>query len=294
MQTWVANPSVSRLLVPAAEVARLVNAIASQDRVALASAVLQTVRTAVQARHCAVFAHEAQRNPRLLSGAGCDGPWIVFKSATVYMRGFFRHDPLQALIERHPALVEERQVLVCRERTGDIASAEYRQACYGQFAISDRLSIVMRKGRSSWLSVHIYRTDEDAAFAPADIDALLDLAPLISGCVARHYASDVDGETAYRDTVTDDVIDLGPNLTVREREVLMRILDGVTVNRIAEDLKLRPTTVATYRMRAYEKLGVGSRRELFATVLRQHASPRPSVPMDRALAPNGVTILRAA
>src|SRR5690606_14350383 len=111
-------------------------------------------------------------------------------------------------------------------------------------------------------------------FADSDVQTMLDLAPLLSSCAIRHYAADVDGEARFRDAVTDEVEKLCPNLTVREREVLLRILDGFTINRIAEDLKLRPTTVATYRMRAYEKLGVGSRRELFATVLRRRSATR--------------------
>jgi DNA-binding CsgD family transcriptional regulator len=57
---------------------------------------------------------------------------------------------------------------------------------------------------------------------------------------------------------------------VREREVLLRLLDGLTTERIAADLDIRPTTVVTYRTRAYEKIGVRSRRELFAHVLRRY------------------------
>ncbi|MNY54382.1 putative transcriptional regulatory protein NarL [compost metagenome] len=98
---------------------------------------------------------------------------------------------------------------------------------------------------------------------------MLGLAPLIASCITRHYAFDTDGESSFRGAVTDELSEICPQLTVREREVVQRILDGATTERIAEDLSIRPTTVITYRTRAYEKLGVSSRRELFATVLRK-------------------------
>jgi len=68
---------------------------------------------------------------------------------------------------------------------------------------------------------------------------------------------------------------------LREREVLQRILDGVTTERIADDLHIRPTTVITYRTRGYEKMGVSSRRELFAAMLRRRGSADPATSADR-------------
>lgn len=51
-------------------------------------------------------------------------------------------------------------------------------------------------------------------------------------------------------------------LTPREREVVRQIAQGSTYREIAEDLGISEKTVATYRERASEKLGVRSRAEL--------------------------------
>jgi len=51
-------------------------------------------------------------------------------------------------------------------------------------------------------------------------------------------------------------------LTVRETEVVRQIAQGCTYREIAETLDISEKTVATYRERASEKLGVRSRAEL--------------------------------
>lgn len=51
-------------------------------------------------------------------------------------------------------------------------------------------------------------------------------------------------------------------LTVRETEVVRQIAQGCTYREIAETLAISEKTVATYRERASEKLGVRSRAEL--------------------------------
>lgn len=51
-------------------------------------------------------------------------------------------------------------------------------------------------------------------------------------------------------------------LTQRELEVLRRVLDGQRSSRIAEELRLSPKTVSTYRVRLYQRLGVRNEAEL--------------------------------
>lgn len=53
-------------------------------------------------------------------------------------------------------------------------------------------------------------------------------------------------------------------LSARERSVCLGILAGKKAEQIAHELGLKPTSVATYRTRAYQKLGINSRGALFA------------------------------
>lgn len=298
MQTWLVERSSVHRLVDAVAVAQLVDAIGSQDPEALARGILDAVSPIVNAQHCTVFAHEAQRNPRLLSGAADGGPWIAFRCGAQHARDFASQDGLRAVLERKPAVGPVGAMIVCRQRTDEMPFESLRRECLEPAELVDRLSVVIRSAESTWLVAHLYRDAEHGLFGAEEIEALIGLARLIGRCLARHYACDVDGVAGVRGSVSERMEEIGSRLTDREREVLTRILDGVTVNRIAEDLRLRPTTVATYRLRAYEKLGVTTRQELFAAVLRQRstASVDASAAMahGRGSARSGGPLLRTA
>ncbi len=49
------------------------------------------------------------------------------------------------------------------------------------------------------------------------------------------------------------------NLTDREKEVLLKICTGKCNRKIAEDLKISPSTVKTHVYNTYRKLGVNNR-----------------------------------
>jgi DNA-binding CsgD family transcriptional regulator len=57
-------------------------------------------------------------------------------------------------------------------------------------------------------------------------------------------------------------------LSSREVQVCSRILMGMSSNRIGVDLNLAETTIKTHRKRAYQRLSIGSQRELIAWYLR--------------------------
>jgi DNA-binding CsgD family transcriptional regulator len=269
MQTWLVESSSVHRLVDAVAVAQLVDAIGSQDPEVLARCILDSVEPALAAQQCTVFAHEAQRNPRLLSGAAQGGPWVAFQCGARHAREFSAQDSLREVLERKPAAGPVGSILVCRQRVEDMPADTLRLECLEPAGLVDRLTVLVRNAPSSWLAAHLWRDAAHGCFGTDEIEGLIGVARLIGRCLARHYACDVDGLAAVRGEVSERMQEIGSRLTEREREVLTRILDGVTVNRIAEDLNLRPTTVATYRLRAYEKLGVATRQELFATVLRQ-------------------------
>jgi DNA-binding CsgD family transcriptional regulator len=58
-----------------------------------------------------------------------------------------------------------------------------------------------------------------------------------------------------------------PALTARELDVLERLLQGMTYDGIAADMGLGVGTVKTYRARAFARLGIHFRSELFAGLM---------------------------
>jgi DNA-binding CsgD family transcriptional regulator len=65
-----------------------------------------------------------------------------------------------------------------------------------------------------------------------------------------------------------------PRLARREAEVCARILYGMTSLGIALDLGIGEESAMTYRKRAYNRLNIGSQRELLLWYLDQWASQR--------------------
>lgn len=274
MEHWTVCADDRPVPVDVAGAARIVAAIGSPDRTMLAAAVLATLRPRIGVHHCSMMVFEGERSPRLMSGASLQHQWHVFNIASIYARDHFRHDGLQALIGRYPASFEDPPVLVHRQRRRDIGDTAYGADCWDSIGIADRIAVLVRVGRTQSLAVNLYRDRSAGDFADDEVVYVRSIAPLIANCAARHYALDVDGEGSVRGAVTDELDELCPGLTAREREVVQRILDGATTERIAEELHIRPTTVITYRARAYDKLGVATRRELFAAVMRRRGSER--------------------
>ncbi|MBB3273965.1 MULTISPECIES: helix-turn-helix domain-containing protein [Pseudomonas] len=55
-----------------------------------------------------------------------------------------------------------------------------------------------------------------------------------------------------------------PDLTIQEVNICSRLLRGMTHAGIAADLNIKESTVKTYRNRAFERLGINFRSQLFA------------------------------
>jgi DNA-binding CsgD family transcriptional regulator len=63
-------------------------------------------------------------------------------------------------------------------------------------------------------------------------------------------------------------------MTERERDIVGRIVQGLSTNEIAETLYLSPYTVQDHLKAVFQKVGVNSRRELVAQMFFQHYAPR--------------------
>jgi DNA-binding CsgD family transcriptional regulator len=62
-------------------------------------------------------------------------------------------------------------------------------------------------------------------------------------------------------------------LSLREKQVVTALAEGLTNREIAERLSLSPHTVKNYLFRIFDKLGVSSRSELLSLTLANHVTP---------------------
>lgn len=140
----------------------------------------------------------------------------------------------------------------------DEVPARHRDAIYRRHGILERLSVASRApDDGGLLAVNLYRHETQRPFRDDDIDQLGALSRPLLACVQRHVA--VAAAPARRDPLA--------TLPPRERQVCERLLKGWTHDGIAADLGLAPTTVKTYRDRAFDRLGIHHRNELFALSL---------------------------
>jgi ATP/maltotriose-dependent transcriptional regulator MalT len=131
------------------------------------------------------------------------------------------------------ALLEARRGLVSLELAGLAAGNARRGQSEGTVAFETALSLLTRDG------------------------------PRFEARLARAYAS-----TFIRPKALVEVPPAGTDLTAREREILVLLVDGLSNKEIAQRLVVSPRTIETHVERVLGKLEVGSRSRAIAKALR--------------------------
>lgn len=159
--------------------------------------------------------------------------------AAEYLDGWYREDPLFADV----LALEGGQSRP--GDPGDRMSADYRARFFEAPDLSGK-SATLIAGERLRLAVNLYWAG-DAARQP-------DLCALLARLALLHF--EARPEHAYPAAL--DV------LSDRERAVCLGMLAGKKAELIAAELGLAPSSIITYRKRAYAKLGINSRGSLFA------------------------------
>lgn len=151
--------------------------------------------------------------------------------------------------------------------------ARHRRGIYTRNGLRERASLVRMKDDGSLLAINLYRNEAQGAFMDADIDLLGRLGEPLFSCVNLHIRLSGAGQ--------DSEAPVQPaghplqGLPKREREVCERLLRGWTHEGVGADLGISAGTVKTYRDRAFDRLGIHHRNELFALALAWSAPPSP-------------------
>lgn len=145
----------------------------------------------------------------------------------------------------------------------------HREQIYTAFDLTERASLVRRQRDGSVLCVNLYRGGEMPRFRDDELDDL--------ACVGDLVLRTVESQLRVSCASTASPL---ADLPRREREVCERMLRGLTYDGIAADLGVSPNTVKTYRDRAFDRLGIHHRSELFALMLGAPAKHDGSGPPD--------------
>lgn len=148
---------------------------------------------------------------------------------------------------------------VLQLQADEIGNPQHRDAIYVRHAVEERLSLAWTLADGSLMAINLYRHRHQRPLAQGSAAVFAEAAPVIRSAVLRHLAL-AQPPASPRERLQSRC----PSLTERELDVLVRLLDGLTYDGIASDLGLSVASVKTYRGRAFERLGIHFRSQLFA------------------------------
>ena len=174
-----------------------------------------------------------------------------------YRRGLYKRDRTFDAARSH---TRAGATVVTHWHAHEIPEA-HRRAIYTRHGVRERASLVEDNGHGGVLAVNLYRHESQPAFDAQDLGMLCQWhAPLLAA-IKLHLRAVPEAPAEKASSLA--------RLPRREREVCTRLLRGMTYDGIAADLGISAGTVKTYRDRAFDRLGLHHRNELFALALAE-------------------------
>jgi DNA-binding CsgD family transcriptional regulator len=260
-QTNPASSRVADMNLPVPTFDAFAPAISALGREAFASELLAALNRCVPVDHVCLMRVVDRAQPPVLESASWGTGTHVAEVQDVYLNGLYRFDPNMNLPS--PSGVEFRHLR--REAIGD---EDYRENCFVRAELLERLTVAA-SDEGQLVLLNLYRFGTSAPFAVGELAAMEGLSRFLAALAIKHVGAlgmllrsrergDRIAALATRLHARDG------RLTSRERDVLSRVMLGMTSDGIALDLGIGLNTVLTYRKRAYARLGVSSQVELFA------------------------------
>lgn len=179
------------------------------------------------------------------------------QTAKIFAHSFSHLDPNAHIVESEPP--ESSRIFFTRTEHRDIFDQRYWQTCWQKSGVIDRCSYIAGD-RNKWWALNLYRERTSAMFSEGELGFLMSMGSLVGPLTRKHLEFQPRRSTLQDQlSIAADRLDI---LTDRERQVCRGIVRGQTAQGIAIDLAIGVTSVATYRKRAYDKLGISTRHEL--------------------------------
>lgn len=239
---------------PAAHAA-LVGCVASLGAAAFAERALASLHGAGLAPGSwSVYRVWSDRQPCMHLSASAGIPDSTRECFRAYAEGLYRAD-------RSFDAVPAGTMGLLRMHADEVPNADHREAIYRRHRVLERVSLAARDGDGSLFAVNLYRHEHQGRFGDGEVAAIAAQAPLLLALVQRHVELLAPPPLPL---VRERLLARCPALTTRELDICERLLKGWTHDGIAADLGVSVATVKTYRARAFARLGLHFRSELFA------------------------------
>jgi DNA-binding CsgD family transcriptional regulator len=245
--------------------ARLVDGIGADG---FARELLAVLRVAAGVDHVVAYALAPARVD-VLAASSADGGTLAHDNAQRFTSGgYWRSDPaVRAALNAEPPVPDE----LARVSPGDIADAETRDLFYARAHVHEKVFLSGARGGSR-VGLSAFRTVHSGPFCANALATLGALASPLVSCLAKHVSltkARAAGAPALSSVPEiEATLRAWPEpLTRRELEVLARMLFGLSITGIALELEIGEESVATYRKRAFRRLGIATRNELLGRYL---------------------------
>jgi DNA-binding CsgD family transcriptional regulator len=227
-------------------------------------AFFKIMRDVTACEHLTAFASSPRTPPRLLCAVNRGATPVARTIAEKYLKQYWNHDPANHVGDRTASRSYEMAVRVFSH---DISHDAYRHDCYSAVDLVDRFSIIRHHGAET-IRLNLYRSARRGRFGVADFTPVLESAAIMFALLAKHDAHRcADGGSGDSEVLARRLRQVMPQMTRRESDVCIGIMQGKSSEAIALALGISINTVLTYRKRAYARLGISSHNELMRLVL---------------------------
>jgi DNA-binding CsgD family transcriptional regulator len=262
------EPTVGEALrLPLADVGGFAQAVNAIGTPRFADGLIKALLPISVIDQIAVVAYERASGPRTLCVASRNNPSLARSLTRDYVTKHYDGDPILEQLARRRW---SKGIAMFRHDPSRLKTRAYEIRFFKSVGLVDKIAYAWWAGETAYY-VNLYRFAQTGRFQERDLAILEGLRDLIAAMVRLH-----DGRRRLRHLLhgrkgaahaMEFVALLGDRLTAREQQVLAALLRGTSSEGIAAALSLKPSTVVTYRKRAYAKLGIATQAELFALCL---------------------------
>ena len=257
-----------------------------------ASGLLEDLAPVLPAASWSVYRTGQRCKPTLFMSASRGVPDTTQDCWWAYLSGPYREDRTwgRAFDDQTPI---EPITRLCHVTATEV-EGEHRARVYDAHGVGERVSVVDYESDGSVFAVNFYRHQHQKPFLDGQISGFEQVAPVLLALARKHISlarplawplpngaghvlAAPDGTDMALPALAalpqslpalhERLLRVHHGLTDRELDVCARVLQGMTHEGIARDLGLGVPTVKTYRNRAFARMGIHFRNQLFAKVL---------------------------
>lgn len=246
---------------PQPDLQRIVSLTRAMGSEQFPASLLDSLAYWVNSQHFNVLRISPDNPSLLLAGSRHRDNRLVWRCWYDYAHRFHSHDELANRMQSHEPM---ERPLIGHLLAEDISFSPYRRDIYQRHNMSERLCSLSWDDSGTPLMLNLYRHRDAGYFSDHEIQAFEQLTPALLQLVKGHLA--LRRQDAPQEGWRATLLRHSPQLTDQEMEVCMLLLRGMTHAGIGAALNIKETTVKTYRNRAFARLGINFRSQLFALV----------------------------